>query len=158
MTPERFRELRETLRLTERDCARLSGYSAGAVRHWVLGEAQVWPPFAAWLERQAARWLADPPPRREAPEPEVEAPPRAVSRPKLPRVAFLRMSGKGGRLWHAVEKPRFGPPDRWTLAVCGVRPVGAFGWEVEAPGEDATCLRCIPKLRQQMRQQAKEAA
>lgn len=66
MTPDRLSEILALFQLTERGLARVMGYSPGAVRNWVTGKARVPEDVAAWLERRAAQWLADPPPQRAA--------------------------------------------------------------------------------------------
>ncbi len=64
MSPPRFLEVLALLGMTERGLARHVGWSPGAVRNWVLGKAAVPQPVAAWLERRAADWAQDPPPKR----------------------------------------------------------------------------------------------
>jgi hypothetical protein len=58
--------------------ADLTGYSYAAARNWITGTARLPGPIAAWLERRAADWLADPPPRKE------NSPGRGGRRPNEP--------------------------------------------------------------------------
>lgn len=70
MTPRRLSIILALVGLSERECARLTGYSPGAVRIWTSGRAQVPEPVAEWLEalyqHQKAYPAPKPPKRRVA--------------------------------------------------------------------------------------------
>lgn len=63
MSPARFAALRALMCISERDAARLAGLSPGGLRVQ-LQRGNLLPDFAAWLERRAESWRADPPPAR----------------------------------------------------------------------------------------------
>jgi hypothetical protein len=65
MTPARLAQVLATLRMSLKGLADLTGYSYAAARAWITGSARLPGPIAAWLERRAADWRADPPPRKE---------------------------------------------------------------------------------------------
>ncbi|MBR0664428.1 helix-turn-helix transcriptional regulator [Roseomonas hellenica] len=74
MTPERLREIREMMGLSSRALAALFGYATSAGYEWERGRNAVPEPVAAWLEKVARFWKANPPPQRSA---GAEAPLRA---------------------------------------------------------------------------------
>jgi hypothetical protein len=78
MTSARLAQVLATLRMSLKGLADVTGYSYAAARSWIAGGARPPGPIAAWLERRAADWRADPPPRKE------DGPDRGGRRPTEP--------------------------------------------------------------------------
>ncbi|HEY4254379.1 MAG TPA: helix-turn-helix transcriptional regulator [Roseomonas sp.] len=65
MTPERLREIRETMGLSSRGLAAMFGYAPAAGYEWESGRNAIPEQVGAWLEKVAKFWKANPPPQRE---------------------------------------------------------------------------------------------
>lgn len=63
MSPRRLSTILALVGLSERECARLTGYSPGAVRIWTSGRANVPEPVADWLEALYAHQKEHPAPK-----------------------------------------------------------------------------------------------
>lgn len=87
MTATRLAQLLATLRMSLKGLADVTGYSYAAARNWITGDARLPSPIAAWLERRAADWRADPPPRKE------DLPSRGGRQPKEPALSRASLPG-----------------------------------------------------------------
>jgi hypothetical protein len=68
LTPADLRAALAAIGWSERQLARATGYSPGAVRIWLAARAAVPPAVAEWLGR-AVQWMqANPPPQRPGPQ------------------------------------------------------------------------------------------
>jgi DNA-binding transcriptional regulator YdaS (Cro superfamily) len=74
LTPTRFRECLAVLRWSQRGLADVLGRPEGTVRQWARGTVQIPDDVAVWLERAACWHVANPPPRRNRPEPREGSP------------------------------------------------------------------------------------
>lgn len=64
LKPESLSHILKTIRIGERELARLTGWSHHAVHTWMTGKQSCPPLIEAWLGRRYIQWMCDPPPKR----------------------------------------------------------------------------------------------